>query len=171
MAKTKRTKRRTTTSRRAAPRRKRTAKKARTTPKRIPNTTVRSSGANTHHQVMRMPFSVATSQPKIPDGKVASSLSRRLQKVCQLHNAAGEDTLHIVMVPSLGVCGAVYGSDDDKGARSFSPIGFSGQTVGLQGGEIGDQGKVKNLSGISHWRIVSQAMKFQLNATEEENDG
>lgn len=175
MAKARRTqKRRTTTKRKSAPRGKRTVKKrraTRTTPKKVSRSPVKGSAATSHHAVMRMPFSTATAQPKIPDGKVATSLSRRLQKVVQIQNAVGSETVDIVMVPALGVCGSIYGSTNPQGGRSYECIGFSGQTVGLSGTDLSTQTRVNNNSAISDWRIVSQGMKFQLNQTEEENDG
>lgn len=171
MAKTKRTTKRRPIKSKARQRRTPKRRVARKTPSRVNRNVVKSSGGTSHHAVMRMPFSTATAQPKIPDGKVATSLSRRLQKVVQLHNDSGESTLDIVMVPALGVCATVYGSDNASGTRGFEVVGFSGQTVGLNGGQLGSGNRLDNQGGISDWRIVSQAMKFQLNQTEEENDG
>lgn len=174
MAKARRTRGKRNLTKRRAPRAKRTAKRAKATrslPKKVSKGVVKTSGAASHHAVMRMPFSTATSQPKIPDGKVATSLSRRLQKVVQIQNANGAATIDLVMVPSLGVCGVAYGSTNPQGTRVFEAIGFSGQTVGLDGSGLPGTNRVSNIGSITNWRIVSQGMKFQLNQTEEENDG
>lgn len=149
-------------------------RKVSTTPKRISKKVVATGGANAHFNVMRRPFSTATAQPKIPDGKVATSLSRRLQKVTQIQNAVGESDIDIVMVPSLGVMGTVFDTTYNTGGRNHRPIGFSGQTVGMNGLQLENptgENNIINNTGVSHWRVVSQALHLTLNQTEEENDG
>jgi len=122
---------------------------------------------------MKMPFSMATSQPKVPDGKVASSLSRRLRSVNEIGNVANKTECLVFLYPSLGLGAQVT---NEKGqvstARGYSVYCPTGQTVGF----VSDTNGVGPYSfetnaDIATWRIVSQGMRLKLINPDEENDG
>lgn len=140
-----------------------------------------------HHAVRMRPFSTATSQPKIPDGELTSSLSRRLQNIKEITNGLNQKTMHVFFSPSLGVPLVVSHTQegtDDRPSSSSKPsfIGFPGQNVGFQVQSAasntptwpivadGDY-HIKNLSSFAKWRIVSQGLRMELNSTAEENNG
>lgn len=151
------------------------------------------STMNAHHSVRMDAFSHATPQPKIPDGALTSSLSRSLQHVTSIRNSDGtlpgfgNDTMHIIMAPTLGVpitvCNTIEGKSTRGGSGSYPQfIGFNGQTVGwtnkLDGaaewppvGQTTSGFKLTHDGGFAQWRIVSQGLRLELTNTDEENDG
>ena len=148
------------------------------------------SGAQSHHAVRMRPFSNATSQPKIPDGSLTSSLSRRLQNVVQISNAngtLGSNIMHMIFAPTLGVPIAIANTVNGatyRGLSSVDPsfIGFPNQTVGFEASigpnfnpswplDVGQTLNLTNTSAFSKWRIVSQGLRMELNAVDDENDG
>ncbi|AXH78027.1 MAG: hypothetical protein QKB75_gp5 [Bacilladnaviridae sp.] len=190
--------RRKATPQRRAPRRAaRRPVKRRATAKKQPASSVKkqASGgtAAAHHQVRMHPFSKATQQPKIPDGELTTSLSRRLQAVYQLTNGngnLGDDYMDVVFAPTLGVPLVASGSTEGVSVRNASANqasyhGFTGQTVGftLQNtsgsvpqvipstGPLTRKYEFHNECGFAKWRIVSQGVRFDLTNTDEENDG
>jgi hypothetical protein len=198
-----RTKQRSPRKRRTAKRvrRRRTSRRTRTkrsSPPMTAQTTIRApkrakttKSSSAHHQVIRRPFSSATTQPKIPDGEFTHSLSRRLQNVTSFTNAnaiSTGDTLHVVFAPTLGVPLTIFGSVDGKtkrGTSTYYPqfVGFPGQTVGLEAFNITagsatwppasatDIYTFTNAGAFAKWRIVSQALRMELVNSDEENDG
>ena len=190
--------RRKATPRRRAPRRAaRRPIKRRATARKQPATSVKKQSgggsAAAHHQVRMHPFSKATQQPKIPDGELTTSLSRRLQAVYQLTNGngtLGQDYMDVVFAPTLGVPLVASGSTEgvtvrNASANQASYHGFTGQTVGfdLQNptgsapqsipstGPGSRSYEIHNQCGFAKWRIVSQGVRFDLTNTDEENDG
>ncbi|BAJ79015.1 hypothetical protein [Protobacilladnavirus chaelor] len=151
------------------------------------------SGAAKHHAVRVKPFSNATTQPKIPDGLLTSSLSRRLQNVVGVRNGnspsvhAGSDVMHVVIAPTLGVPVMIANSAEGVLKRpglsqESSFIGFPGQTVGFENliestgvptwpPTIPTGQKLENKGGFVLWRIISQGLRIDLANSDEENDG
>lgn len=158
---------------------------------RAPKRTKTTKSGSAHHQVIRRPFSSATTQPKIPDGEFTHSLSRRLQNVTSFTNAnaiSTGDTLHVIFAPTLGIPLTIFGSVDGKTKRPLSTyhpqfVGFPGQTVGLEAfnvtlgtgtwppGAGGDTYTFSNSGAFAKWRVVSQALRLELVNSDEENDG
>lgn len=148
---------------------------------------VKASSNTAHHAVRMNPFSSATAQPKIPDGILTSSLSRRCQNVLEIQNAngtLGQQIMHIFFAPTLGVPLTVLNSVGGFLKRSTSPVqpqfvGFPGQSIGfntIQGGpkfpaNAGQNVVLQNQCGFSKWRVVSQGLRMELNNTAEEDDG
>lgn len=136
-----------------------------------------------HHQVRMNPFNMSVSQPKIVDGETPKSLSRRLQTV--IPHRTNADTCHIIFAPTLGVPLCFTNTIDGQTLRPLSSVqptfvGFPGQTVGIEPQVLGvpkwplgagDVVDLKNVGGFSKWRIVSQGLRMNLDATAEENDG
>lgn len=195
MARTKRRpvrrKRRATTRtsrRRITTKRKSPAKISKATISR-PKKKMKSAGpSSVHHAVRRNPFSSATQHPKIPDGALGSSLSRRLVQTTAFANANGTQgptVMHLIMAPTLGVPIVITNTVDGllkRPASSTDPqfVGFNGQTVGftpMVGGvpkwplAAGDTVELTNNGGFSKWRIVSQGLRLELNETDDTNNG
>lgn len=184
--------RRTKTKRRKTKRSKSVSRKTTSTATRTKKSIVSSSSANAHHAVRINPFSNATSQPKIPDGLVASSLSRRLQTVTAVTNGngvLGNDIMHILMFPTLGVPIIIGNTAEGKILRPDSGVnpsyvGFSGQTLSsiitapflttpLSTATIlanYTYNLVQNAQ-FATWRIVSQGLRLQLTNNDEQNEG
>lgn len=185
--------RKLTSSRKRVVRKKSTRAKAtrsKSTTSKPKKKVVSTSANNAHHQVRMMPFSSATSQPKIPDGLFTSSLSRRCQNVVGIRNGAGTlgtEDMYIIMGPTLGVPLLIYNSADGVSKRGLSGsdpqfVGFPGQTVGWSFNNVGTSTKVYPIlagtaydlthnGGFSQWRIVSQGLRLELTNTDDENDG
>lgn len=122
-------------------------------------------------EVFHDPFSTATSQPKIPDGKASESLGISLQTVGELVNAVdgSPDTMHLLLFAgqnaglithdeSTGIGGTqIYGYDDAGGANWL--------TVGIAGGNV------RQNTPYGQWRVVSQGLRLSLLNAVEEDDG
>lgn len=170
---------------------KRTPAKMTTTTK-TKKTIVSSSGSNAHHAVRVNAFSNATAQPKILDGLMAQSLSRRLQNVISVRNGdatLGRDIMHVILMPSLGVPLCFGNSAEGFTLRNGSNVdpsfvGFPNQTVGIQMidsltglpvnfNQVTPLGQYKlfQKAPFSTWRIVSQALRLELTNNDEQNEG
>lgn len=149
------------------------SKKSTKTPKRVTTRTLKEDSATAHHKVIMMPFSTATPQPKIPDGEVISSLSRRLQNVTEIKNDLNQDVVDILMLPSLGLgCVAYHAQTRATTGRTYQVVGFPNQTVGFRLSTIGAQPWLfEPGGGIVNWRIVSQGLRLDLANSAEENNG
>lgn len=164
---------------------------ARAAPARKRRTNVVNASGTKHLSVRMNPFSQATQQPKIPDGKLTSSLSRRLNSVFELKNGSGSigpDIMHLFYAPTLGVPLVAINSAEGVQLRSGSAYdpsfhGFTGQTIGcnvvtsaapttpIYPLSAGADHKLLNTGGFSKWRVVSQGLHLDLVNNQEENDG
>jgi len=149
-------------------------------PKRPVATAKRRSPANGNVQKsimkMRHPFHAGTHQPKIPDDSVAHSLSRVMQNVSEIQNAAGQNVMHVLIHPSLGIGCSVIGDINAYAGRNVTPLGFPNQQLHFDGTEIwsasaGDEVAITNGSDIVKKRLISQGFRCALNNVEEERDG
>lgn len=187
--------RRAKSVRRSLKSRKSSIAKTKTTTSRTRKAIVKGSSAAAHHAVRVNPFSQATSQPKIPDGLMHTSLSRRLQSVFELGSGAGSlggTEMYIVMGPTLGVPLIVGNSELGVLKRNASPVdpsfhGFVGQTVGMTITENNENNESQlgltaiktagkdinffNAVPFSQWRIVSQGLRLELTNARDEDDG
>lgn len=151
--------------------------------KRVKKNPISSSGFASHHAVRINAFSDATAQPKIPDGNFTSSLSRRCQNVKAF--TTNDSVIHLIYAPTLGCPLTITKTTDGASFRpgmtlQASFLGFPGQTVGFEavvGGSpkwplvSGDSPDITNTGGFAGWRVVSQGLRLELDATEEQNDG
>jgi len=114
--------------------------------------------------VYHNPFSTATTNPKIPDGKTYASTGLRLQAVKEVANDA-TGPIDILLYPGLG-CGCIIDSTETstEGNTRSMPYNDHGRwDPDLPGGQIS--------APIHKWRIVSQALKITLINNSDENDG
>lgn len=139
--------------------------------KRATPTSIRKNPQSSAHAqsfaVMTNPFSKATQRPKIPDGSAIASLSRRVQHVSEIKNKLNEDTIDLVMCPSLGLAAVAKNVDGENATALYKHYTFANQ--GIESGFDGAQ--LVNNHAIASWRLVSQGISFQLANTDDENDG
>lgn len=153
---------------------------------------IKPSTAAAHHAVRKNPFHSATSQPKIPDGGLSSSLSRRLTYTTEIQNHTEDagnlsNVMHVILSPSTGIPVVVFNTQDGKTKRSGSSyypqvIGTPNQSVGLQpnndrsGGPLWppislDSYTLVNNGSYAKWRTVSEGLQLNLINSDEENEG
>ena len=142
--------------------------------------------------VFHNPFSKATQQARIPDGKATASLGTRVQNVVSvtpLENPTqffgpGE-TLHVMLFPGLGA-GTIIGATDSPNhpSREFYVQGFSDhgmlqQNLNGAAGSWPDSNtsgdgndiQLKQVNAFAKWRLVSQGLSIKLVNNHETNDG
>lgn len=150
--------------------------------------------------VYRNPFSMATTNPKIPDGKTSYSCGIRLQAVKEFVNNMSPD-MHFVLYPGLK-CGLTFidwhpqdaaqlADDDDANKQNRSVVRNMKYTNLVTWDTTwGDmdaadpaavvpvgQADVLNIeqglqdSPMCKWRVVSQGVRFSLTNNSDENDG
>lgn len=106
-----------------------TRSSSKSTLKKPKKTVMKRSSNSAHHAVRSNPFSNATAQPKIPDGLVSRSLSRRLQLTDSVTNTTEStlfesDIMHIIMAPTLGVPVMILNTATGKLKRDNAALGY-----------------------------------------------
>lgn len=142
--------------------------------------------------VFHNPFSKATQQARIPDGKATASLGTRVQNVVSvtpLENPTqilGQgETLHVLLYPGLGAgCMIAAAESPNHSIREFYLQGFAGHGM-LQQNLNGAAGswpdtsttgdgndiQLKQVNALAKWRLVSQGLNIKLVNNNESNDG
>lgn len=159
-------------ARKAAPKRKRKTQSSRglTTKKKTKTTTV--SEVNKHLHVVKNPFSNMHQQPKMPDGKVPTSLARRMRNVQSVEVDTGVNFMDILLCPHFGLGCVINGSTEDTTDLGLKWIGFPGQTGGFVCDLFSTGTKpLTPQSGIAKQRIVSQGLRLTQINNDEANDG
>nr|QTE03400.1 MAG: capsid protein [Nandayus nenday CRESS-DNA-virus sp.] len=113
--------------------------------------------------VYHNPFSTATTNPKIPDGKTYASTGLRLQAVTEISNDA-TGPIDILLFPGLGN-GVVIDSSDTAISGNTRSMPYNDH------GRFSDSPYTQTSAAIHKWRIVSQALKITLINNSDENDG
>lgn len=128
-------------------------------------------------QVYRYPFSVITTNPKIPDGKVTQSIGIRYNSV---YDFTGKDML-VILSPTFGVHGFRYdGTTVHKNSWNNFPAG----TIEYIGGQAADPnavppvpfkaptaGKLTFDGRMGQWRVVSAGLRLKCISSDDKNDG
>lgn len=112
-------------------------------------------------QVYRYPFSTATSNPKIPDGKITQSTGMRLQAV--RGDLEGEE-LFIVLFPGLhSHCAIIKGTT----------VEYMSWSTGIKSTstELTTKGALTNPGPWAQWRLVSKALRLKCITNDDQNDG
>lgn len=131
-------------------------------------------------QVYRDPFSTATTNPKIPDGKATHSCGLRLQAVREWVNGnSGNTTMEFLLFPGISnglsawsVGTGVYPDDATDSNNSMAYTNHAPLVAFDNGTEGGALSVVQPFQGrIVKWRMVSQAARFTLINNSDENDG
>lgn len=117
--------------------------------------------------VYQNPFSLATNNPKIPDGKCSLSAGQRYQAV-ESFVSSTNDSMWFVLYPGLNAGLAVAGSGSDK------ILTYNNDTLGGSNA-TGTAASIGAFPGatqaIAQWRVVSQGIKLSLVNNADENDG
>lgn len=124
--------------------------------------------------VFHNPFSKATTQPKIPDGKVNDSLGFSTQFVGEIQNKASANTLHVLMFAGANCAIVVDNSAQATlGTRVYYCPGFSGSSAIDWEDAVSAAAamQVKNGDDYALWRVVSCGLQLKLLNPTEEDDG
>jgi len=121
------------------------------------------SAASNQLAVYRSPFSTATTNPKIPDGKAYHSSGIRLQAVKEWVNNTAT-TMDFLVFPGLNN-GLIMANASPANGRYMSYPSHGQFTLA---GAVASQ---VNEGLIDKWRIVSQALRITLINNSDENDG
>ena len=141
--------------------------------------------------VFHNPFSKATQQARIPDGKATASLGTRLQNVVSRHITidpdltGGQNIMHVLLYPGLGAGCVIQGtgSTNYPDCRGFYLQGFKGHGLlqqNMNGAPNswpndatadGSDVQLKQVNALAKWRLVSQGLSIKLVNNHEENDG
>ena len=137
--------------------------------------TLNMSEAKKQLEVFHDPFSPATSQPKIPDGKVSESVGVSYQTTGTLTNAGtgGEDIMHIVLYPGLNAGFIAKNTGlTTQGTRDYFVAGYS-DAGNLNYANMDPVSRERYVveGGTSMWRIVSQGLVLSLLNAQDEDDG
>jgi hypothetical protein len=129
------------------------------------------------------PWSTATTNPKVPDGKCRMSTGLRMQAVREYSNDAINTRMEFVIFPGLA-CGL------SANTQTINTGGLTAADLQLPANDwLGDmiyenhgkflatttgdniEFKQETADAISKWRLVSQAVRFTLINNADENDG
>ena len=157
-------------------------KSYRTQPRYIAPSTVKSS-AMSQAVVYYDPFSEATTNPKIPDGKTSLSSGVKLQAVKEMINN-NSGNMDLLFFPGLNNGLVAFNTVKDTnqnaitvdqlspytnhGSLTFNNQATSGDNIQGNGQRWYEQAGAHR---IAKWRLVSQAMRLTLVNNSDENDG
>lgn len=140
--------------------------------------------------VFHNPFSRATKQPKIPDGKITESLGFQTQAVGELQainadtSVTGNGIMDILMFagqncgllvrgdlqgqyPNLNVAGTPLVNPENR----LRAVGYEGSNNVFFNATNNNGGIVQFEDNYSYWRLVSQGLRLSLLNPQEEDDG
>ena len=140
---------------------------------------VRKSKGSDQLSVYVNPWSTATTNPKVPDGKCRLSTGLRLQNVHEYLND-NNGPMEFIIFPGCA-CGLSANSrtvDNSMPPGSISAVGSEGDLLYENHGTF-TPSKNGNFevfvqersAAIAKWRLVSQAVRFTLINNADENDG
>jgi hypothetical protein len=125
--------------------------------------------------VYHNPFSNATENAKIPDGKAVSSIGQAFNSVGELSCPSDQGTVHLVLFAGKtgGLCydfgqGSTYSYRNNVSVVGYNTAGNISGISGLSGSGDHTFGQI---GGAASWRVVSQGLQLKLLNPEEENDG
>jgi len=144
----------------------------RPTPKKTKKKTKKTvKGASSHLlKPLLMPFDRTNMQPKIPDGKVGSSIGQKFTTTRE-HFNVGANIMHAILFP--GQSGGLM----FLGCQQFNGIQTSSPAYNSAGGFSYQHSAATNMSTLiakeqyHSWRVVSEAARFELLNAAEEDDG
>lgn len=132
-------------------------------------------------RVYHDPMSTATSQPRIPDGKVAESVGFTNRFATQVTTPDNQDILHFMLFPGYN-SQLMYGTHEADANESSSLSGRLNRSIRTDGmgfvsyvdlhpGGVPTDGDVALSQGLSMWRNVSTGLVLSLLNPAEEDDG
>lgn len=134
------------------------------------------SQAKQQLEVFHDPFSNATSQPKIPDGKSVQSLGQSNQTVGSFRNEVNFETIECILYAGQNSGFAVAGIDDTLSTRQFKVFGYQDSggpdwSAVSAGVNPDSKDEIFQRDGYGAWRVVSQGLRLSLLNAAEEDDG
>jgi hypothetical protein len=144
-------------------------------PKRgLMHCSVPSSSTAKQLAVMVNPFSVATTNPKIPDGLGVTTAGLRLQSAGPLNAAPGQTIIHVILHPRLpsgmATCLLTVGAPAAPVVGSCKYWSYSNH-ITLNNIENYDKISQTSDTQISKWRLVSQGLRLSLINNSDNNEG
>lgn len=137
-----------------------------------------SSNARDQLEVFHDPFSNATNQPKIPDGKVVRSFGTSNNFVGEIVNDVGDDIIHCILFAgqntafcARGLPTSIGGNTNDFASFAFENNGGPNwlQVSPTNPTDLTDE--ILQTDGWAQWRTVSCGVHMQLLNASEEDDG
>lgn len=117
------------------------------------------------------PFDRTTMQPKLPDGKIGTSVGLKYT-ICREHyNVGAGNIMHAILFP--GQSGGLY----VIGCQNFNSVARSSPEYTDAGGfsyahdGVNDMQTLQARENYHSWRIVSQGVRFELLNPAEQDDG
>lgn len=156
-------------------------RRTRYTRRRRPAASLTSLLAARRMMVMRNPFSLATTNPKIPDNRCTFSAGQRLQVAGEVTSGTSKNNsvIDIILYPGLnsGLSIQRYidtGPDTFNGPVAQRLVGLYNNHAKLHPSGIlnnGTQWTTLSENDVEKWRLVSQGLHLSLVTNTEENDG
>ncbi|AQA27292.1 P1 [Amphibola crenata associated bacilladnavirus 2] len=118
-----------------------------------------------------MPFDRTNMQPKIPDGKVGTSIGQKFTTTREHFNVGAGNIMHALLFP--GQSGGLV----VIGCQNFNSVPISSPAFNDAGGFSYTHDLASGMSTLAakenyhSWRVVSQAARFELLNAAEEDDG
>ncbi|UNI72635.1 MAG: capsid protein [Avonheates virus SG_479] len=125
-------------------------------------------------EVLHDPFSDATAQPKIPDGKVNDSLGFTTSKVLEMGNRTSSTEIHCLLHAGQNCGMTLQEVDLASGATTYYNVGFDGSNVcdwSAAGHGTTTPFTVSSVDKYALWRVVSAGLQLKLLNPTEEDDG
>lgn len=118
--------------------------------------------------VYRYPFSTATSNPKVPDGKLTQSIGYRWQYSSVIEGGNMLIVLHPILM-TMGTALPVTTGDLNPNKTTFHwNINAAGGNTAVFPGNLA---AITYSGAIGRWRVVSQALKLKCVNSDDHNDG
>lgn len=124
--------------------------------------------------VLYNPFSSATAQPKIPDGKCYASLGTKRNLVATSDFKTGESFREYVLMPNLIAPLVELGPEATATAITEYVTPFAKRIISLnRAANIGGKTALSQLNSkeVTKFRVVSQGLKMTLVNSTDDNDG
>lgn len=128
-----------------------------------------------HIAVVKNPFSTATTTPKVPDGKVSSSIGARAQAVNQYSQNIGTAPMVFALFP--GLTSALWVANMQAGSGSGGVVSYTQSFmdngyISLGGTPSDSAGAIATAVDMpNRWRQVSLGLRLTLTNNSEDNDG
>nr|QKY77697.1 capsid protein [Haslea ostrearia associated bacilladnavirus] len=118
-----------------------------------------------------MPFDRSNMQPKIPDGKVGTSIGQKFTTTREHYNVGVGNTMHALLFPGQSGGLVVIGCQNFNAVPISSPAYNGAGGFGYIHAATAGMSRLDAKEGYHSWRIVSQAARFELLNAAEEDDG
>lgn len=132
-----------------------------------------SSGASKDLDAIKNPFSKATLNAKIPDGKCSLSSGQRFQQVREYVNDDSGQMVFALFpgINTLVIPQGTTANANDGAETAHMVIGNHFKSTVVDGDEPNSVENIFHSDDIRSWRLVSQGMRISLVNNSDENDG